>query len=81
MTMVQAVTRREFLHLSSGTLAGFMLGRQGFSDDKKGQGDEFGGRRPARLPLAASLDLPADGKRSEERRVGKECRSRWSPYH
>ena len=25
-------------------------------------------------------DLSADG-RSEERRVGKECRSRWSPYH
>ena len=22
-----------------------------------------------------------DGVRSEERRVGKECRSRWSPYH
>ena len=22
-----------------------------------------------------------DGFRSEERRVGKECRSRWSPYH
>ena len=22
-----------------------------------------------------------DGSRSEERRVGKECRSRWSPYH
>src|SRR2546429_4109575 len=22
-----------------------------------------------------------DGLRSEERRVGKECRSRWSPYH
>src|SRR2546422_7548165 len=22
-----------------------------------------------------------DGRRSEERRVGKECRSRWSPYH
>ena len=21
------------------------------------------------------------GARSEERRVGKECRSRWSPYH
>src|SRR5260370_30234772 len=26
-----------------------------------------------------SLDLA--GFRSEERRVGKECRSRWSPYH
>ena len=23
----------------------------------------------------------AMGSRSEERRVGKECRSRWSPYH
>ena len=23
----------------------------------------------------------AFGARSEERRVGKECRSRWSPYH
>src|SRR5688572_31642446 len=23
----------------------------------------------------------ADADRSEERRVGKECRSRWSPYH
>mgnify|MGYP007026196289 CR=1 FL=1 len=22
-----------------------------------------------------------DSDRSEERRVGKECRSRWSPYH
>ena len=25
-------------------------------------------------------EAPA-GVRSEERRVGKECRSRWSPYH
>ena len=24
------------------------------------------------------VDIPM---RSEERRVGKECRSRWSPYH
>ena len=24
---------------------------------------------------------PTFGARSEERRVGKECRSRWSPYH
>ena len=31
------------------------------------------------------LDLPlkifSNNTRSEERRVGKECRSRWSPYH
>src|SRR3989454_4383673 len=25
--------------------------------------------------------LGGNGNRSEERRVGKECRSRWSPYH
>src|SRR2546425_12529748 len=25
--------------------------------------------------------VATDGRRSEERRVGKECRSRWSPYH
>ena len=25
--------------------------------------------------------MPGAAKRSEERRVGKECRSRWSPYH
>src|SRR3712207_3763716 len=26
-------------------------------------------------------DIPDIAVRSEERRVGKECRSRWSPYH
>ena len=25
--------------------------------------------------------IQVDTRRSEERRVGKECRSRWSPYH
>ena len=27
------------------------------------------------------VPVPLDEARSEERRVGKECRSRWSPYH
>jgi len=27
------------------------------------------------------LAAVGNGGRSEERRVGKECRSRWSPYH
>src|SRR5256885_15001644 len=38
--------------------------------------------------LAAAIERVADHavgalmrERSEERRVGKECRSRWSPYH
>src|ERR1044071_47207 len=32
----------------------------------------------------AHIEVPFSGSgqnRSEERRVGKECRSRWSPYH
>ena len=29
----------------------------------------------------AELAAKAVASRSEERRVGKECRSRWSPYH
>ena len=28
-----------------------------------------------------NMMMVADTSRSEERRVGKECRSRWSPYH
>src|SRR5215210_8106408 len=31
--------------------------------------------------LVASSGRAAVSSRSEERRVGKECRSRWSPYH
>ena len=29
----------------------------------------------------SALSCHANPLRSEERRVGKECRSRWSPYH
>src|SRR5687767_9274038 len=37
-------------------------------------------RFPSRMLLAEANQWPEDA-RSEERRVGKECRSRWSPYH
>src|SRR3989475_12605289 len=33
------------------------------------------------LVYICALAPDADETRSEERRVGKECRSRWSPYH
>src|SRR5256885_4574230 len=49
-------------------------------------------RNEVRLALSTSFELDFWGRlrrsvesvraqRSEERRVGKECRSRWSPYH
>ena len=34
-----------------------------------------------RVLLDAIESIGAIVERSEERRVGKECRSRWSPYH
>jgi len=45
--------------------------RIGVLNDQSGLYRDFGG--PTSV-LAARM-------RSEERRVGKECRSRWSPYH
>ena len=35
----------------------------------------------AHAMMSAALEYRKEGFRSEERRVGKECRSRWSPYH
>ena len=40
----------------------------------------FAGWQPARWISTSALVVQAFW-RSEERRVGKECRSRWSPYH
>src|SRR5256886_6205989 len=53
---------------------------------------EGGGKRELRVNVEVALVLLGDETtwkpdadearhRSEERRVGKECRSRWSPYH
>ena len=32
-------------------------------------------------PYGLNVESMTGTDRSEERRVGKECRSRWSPYH
>src|SRR2546427_3685849 len=47
---------------------------------------QIGAQEPLRTAKASRVDRAPklDGTlddRSEERRVGKECRSRWSPYH
>ena len=49
---------------------------------ENGRGFALGHNPAAPSPYAtwACYD-DKDGQRSEERRVGKECRSRWSPYH
>ena len=35
----------------------------------------------SKKPCCSVEDIDDARRRSEERRVGKECRSRWSPYH
>ena len=35
----------------------------------------------SRGTTSVTTDWKTGRQRSEERRVGKECRSRWSPYH
>ena len=40
-----------------------------------------GDERAAERLVTANLRFVISYVRSEERRVGKECRSRWSPYH
>ena|SRR2546422_7819442 len=42
---------------------------------------EIGFRLASGNPTGAFGGNPVSANRSEERRVGKECRSRWSPYH
>ena len=37
--------------------------------------------KPDATPEVMARDEGSCRARSEERRVGKECRSRWSPYH
>src|SRR2546422_4296657 len=60
--------------------------RRAFADRAQYLGDsDFNPQVPIeRLiskPYAADLRRTINENRSEERRVGKECRSRWSPYH
>src|SRR5260370_4346437 len=57
----------------------------GSDDERRWQsmqiGSERGGSIGMRvLLLMRNVEISGD-ERSEERRVGKECRSRWSPYH
>src|SRR3712207_8632859 len=52
----------------------------GFADERDLRGLEVRVER-GDPELDVGHVAPDDRQRSEERRVGKECRSRWSPYH
>ena len=51
------------------------------SDINFGDSFYFSGTVTSKNGIVYYGEAPEIGDRSEERRVGKECRSRWSPYH
>ena len=59
---------QELLKLKNDELAQHLMRFFKTGKGQYGEGDKF-------------LGIRAPKTRSEERRVGKECRSRWSPYH
>ena len=79
MTIVSAVDEdvrvlRVTANESSSTLNGDKPDNHLTSDSEDDSGDDI------TTPDLCLITID-DYSRSEERRVGKECRSRWSPYH
>src|SRR5256886_13373151 len=69
---VEALVRRTVLDI------GYNSSDMGFDGASCGVLNLIGKQSP---DIAQGVDRKDERKRSEERRVGKECRSRWSPYH
>src|SRR5260370_36094313 len=64
-----------YLFLQSGGVINNLAGATWSIVNGNGNGIIFNGGTASTFNNAGTL------QRSEERRVGKECRSRWSPYH
>src|SRR6266571_8996759 len=91
LVLVAAVTRRYGIALPGNGFSSYVLGAMLYAILDRGWafaaivaplgmlvGDVLLRRMPLRNALGNAAHLTAG---SEERRVGKECRSRWSPYH
>ena len=61
----------------------FQIGKNAISDELiKQLSDALEARELIKIRVLENCGYSAkELARSEERRVGKECRSRWSPYH
>ena len=72
-------TQKKQGHETGGALLGFQDMGRGVDDSNTW----LKAVRAGKLDIGEGSHTPASAMslRSEERRVGKECRSRWSPYH
>src|SRR2546425_12674824 len=74
-------TAEEIWRQTDGRITHFVAGL-GTTGTMMGTGRRLKELNPRIELVAVQPDGPFHGlERSEERRVGKECRSRWSPYH
>src|SRR3989441_3946337 len=81
-----ATTQQEALARARGQTLAFAREKDTIRATARGRGPPADRLRDGRFLLATPGTplFPAElvrSERSEERRVGKECRSRWSPYH
>src|SRR5256884_5460766 len=76
---------KDRLEIQQGSLypALYRLEHQGWIASEWGESENNRKAKYYRLTAAGKRRLQSEAEkwRSEERRVGKECRSRWSPYH
>src|SRR3989449_11347995 len=66
---------------AKGVTAAYDIASASPRDKEFGGGTGYDMSRDLGVEMFVGFEQFAYGKRSEERRVGKECRSRWSPYH
>ena len=65
----------------SGSVTGYQAGIETTETTLSYVPESAWGTAPSSAFTALRITSESLSGRSEERRVGKECRSRWSPYH
>ena len=73
---LQRGIQKSMMSMSSSMANAFQFDSHAFAEAMSFSGDENDF-----MSIISSMMTSEQDSRSEERRVGKECRSRWSPYH
>ena len=84
LTYYTATTLIIIAYLLGSIPSAVWIGKKYYGIDIREHGSKNAGTTNMLRVLGKRAALPVFGLdvlRSEERRVGKECRSRWSPYH